>query len=265
MQLPELHGNVNQNSFFIYTACDTEYFKEFGRSIINSIKKNTNYGVHLHLYNPTEEQLNFCKSQNNVSFTFEYVPLELFNRSAEKWQTVPICPIEKSKYERILTAMSKGNDKSINERIQRTYFACARFIRLSQIIKSNTSLFAIDVDAIVRSHITKLSEDKDFYIHYITGKKARYLAGGLYLTGAEQGYKFLKEYADVLSKNISQDTLHWGIDQDVLDNIVPKYNFGNLPMSYIDWEMMPNSCIWTAKGKRKELDIFINEQQKYIF
>jgi hypothetical protein len=35
-------------------------------------------------------------------------------------------------------------------------------------------------------------------------------------------------------------------------------------MSYIDWAMRAESAIWSAKGKRKELDIFKNEQQKYL-
>jgi hypothetical protein len=122
---------------------------------------------------------------------------------------------------------------------------------------------AIDSDAIVRANIPSLPTIHDFYIHRITGRKARFLAGGIYLTGNEQGYNFLKEYAETLKSNIGCDTLHWGIDQDVLDYIVPKYNFGNLPLAYIDWEMLPNSYVWTAKGKRKELDIFVNEQKKY--
>lgn len=263
MNIPSLHGSLSQDKFFIFVACDRYYFDEFGKSIINSIKENSTHGIHIHLYNPTPSQLEYCKMQTRVSVSYEYVPLDLFKMAAATWEQIPTAPTEKLKYDRILTAMSKSNDKSIIERIQRTYYACARFIRLNQLINKNQSVLAIDVDAIVRSEIPKLSLEKDFYIHYISGTKARFLAGGIYLTGSEQGYHFLKEYADILKENIQFDTLHWGIDQDVLDHIVPKYNFGQLPIEYIDWEMQPNSYIWTAKGKRKELDIFINEQKKY--
>lgn len=263
MHIPTLHGKLTQDSFFIYVACDVNYFNEFGKSIINSVKANTNYGIHIHLFNPTTDQITYCNNQDRVSATFEHVPLDLFDTAASRWNIVPESPDEKLKYDRILTAMGKSDDKTIVERMQRTYYACARFIRLAQLLNERTQVFAIDIDAIVRSNVPTLSADKDFYIHHITGKKARFLAGGLYLTGSGQGYKFLKEYADILKEHIQNDTLHWGIDQDVLDYIVPKYNFGNLPISYIDWEMRPNSCIWTAKGKRKELAIFINEQKKY--
>ena len=35
-------------------------------------------------------------------------------------------------------------------------------------------------------------------------------------------------------------------------------------MSYIDWAMKSDSAIWSAKGKRKELDVFKQEQRKYL-
>jgi hypothetical protein len=35
-------------------------------------------------------------------------------------------------------------------------------------------------------------------------------------------------------------------------------------MSYIDWAMREDSAIWSAKGKRKELEIFKKEQDKYL-
>jgi hypothetical protein len=53
------------------------------------------------------------------------------------------------------------------------------------------------------------------------------------------------------------------LDQFILDAIVPQYKKGLLPMSYIDWAMRPESAIWSAKGKRKELEIFKREQSKY--
>jgi hypothetical protein len=125
-------------------------------------------------------------------------------------------------------------------------------------------LLAIDIDAVIRRPLPELDNARDFYMHYISGKKARYLAGGLYLTGNPNGYNFLKEYADILKTNIETDNLYWGIDQDVLTDIVPKYHWSDLPIEYIDWNMQERSYIWTAKGTRKDLEIFVNEKQKYI-
>lgn len=263
MMLPPLLGNLDQPDFFIYAACDHDYFNEFGPVLINSILKNTAFGVHLHLYNPTQEQINYCRSQDRVSITYEAVPIELFDLAAKQWETVPTDPELADRRRRIITAMGKGKDTSIQQRIQRTYFASARFIRLQQLIRPNSKLLAIDIDAIVRSNLPDLDNSRDFYIHYISGRKARYLAGGLYLTGNSNGYNFLTEYANILKTNINADNLYWGIDQDLLTALVPKYHWSDLPMEYIDWEMQDRSYIWTAKGTRKDLAIFVNEKKKY--
>jgi hypothetical protein len=159
--------------------------------------------------------------------------------------------------------MKKGADVNVQQRLQRTYFACARFIRLAQLIKRTDAVFAMDIDAVVRCPLPDLENLKDFYIHHIDGKKARYLAGGLYFPRTNSGYEFLQQYANTLKQHIMQDDFYWGIDQDVLDAIVPRYRWGQLPENYIDWEMRDGSYVWTAKGTRKNLAVFINEQKKY--
>jgi hypothetical protein len=263
MILPPLLGNLDQENFFIYAACDVDYFDEFGSTLINSVLKNTTFGIHLHLYNPTPEQIHYCRSVHRVSITYEHTPMDLFTSAAKKWTTVSNDPELADRRRRIVTAMDKGKDTSIQQRIQRTYFASARFIRLQQLIRPNNQLLAIDIDAIVRKDLPTLDNGRDFFIHYIFGRKARYLAGGLYFTGNNNGYSFLKEYANILKINIETDNLYWGIDQDVLFDIVPKYQWGNLPIEYIDWEMQDCSYIWTAKGTRKDLATFVNEKNRY--
>jgi len=260
MIMPPLEGKLSCNGFCIYAACDEKYFDSFGIPLINSIKKNYAGGVHIHLFNPRSDQINFCQT-NNVSFTYEYVDRHLFEAAADKWKTAPLDEVEKSKYDRILGAMEKSDDVDIVDRMQKTYYACARFIRLTQLRPSN--VFAIDSDAVVRKSFPHINGNFDFYMHSITGKKARTLAGGLYIPDTIKGPVFLKEYSDVLKSYIDQDYLYWGIDQDVLPYILKKYSVGQLPIAYIDWEMRPNSFVWTAKGKRKDLKIFTDEQKKY--
>jgi hypothetical protein len=259
MNIPPLQGNLSFNDFFIYTACDEKYFDDFAKTLTNSIKINTNDNVHIHIFNPRQDQIDFCL-EKNISVSYEYVAIHQFQTAANKWNIIPVDPLQKNNHERTLNAMGKGGDKSILERIQKTYFACARFIRLAEIL-NNQTVFSIDVDAVVRRNIPKLADNKDFFIHYIPGRKARYLAGGIFLNPT--GQQFIKEYANTLRSHIENDNLYWGLDQDVLDHIVPKYNIGALPISYIDWNMNPTSFIWTAKGMRKELASFIGEQKKY--
>ena len=262
MRMPDLKGTFDQTDFFIYAACDSMYFKDFGSAFVGSIRSNTNYNIHLHLFNPEPEQIDFCQ-RRGVGVTWEHVHRPLFVPSSQRWYPPPVQEPEKNRYDRTLNAMQKGGDTGVIDRMQKTYYACARFIRLAEIYQNQTVL-AIDIDAVVRVPVPTLDTSHDFYLHHIDGKRARYLAGGLWLNGTSSCQQFLQEYANQLRAYFDQDYVYWGLDQDLLDSTVPKYNWGQLPVEYIDWNMRTNSYIWTAKGTRKELTTFVNEQQKYI-
>lgn len=260
MMMPPIQGTCTQSSFFIYAACDSKYFEEFGYEFIRSIQQNTNAGIHIHVFNPTQEQIEFC-NQPGVSITWETITPDMFAESASRFASEPFQEPERDRYRRTQNAMVKGHDCNLHERMQKTYYACARFIRLAEILPQGQTCLAIDIDAIVRKSITPLPDKYDFYIHRITGRKARFLAGGIHCN--PNAGTFLKQYAEQLKSWINRDYLYWGLDQDLLDPIVPLYRFGQLPMSYIDWNMDPSSIIWTAKGARKESEVFVNEKQQY--
>ena len=262
MLLPNVHGSLQQTDYYIYTACDTEYFDSFGTVLINSTQANTNLGIHVHLFNPTEQQIDFCVHKG-VSVTYESIGLDTFAIAAERWDSTVLSNLEKTQLDRTLNAMRKGRDQTILERMQKTYYACARFIRLCDVFDQSVPVLAIDIDAVVRQPPVQLSNIKDFYIHQITGKKARILAGGVFLNPTVGSNQFLTEYAEKIKMYIGRDYLYWGLDQDILDQVVPKYNYGQLPLEYIDWNMQPGSHIWTAKGTRKELLSFVNESARY--
>jgi hypothetical protein len=258
MKLPPLHGSCSHRDFFIYAACDSEYFDAFGKTFVHSTAANSDHLMHVHLYNPRLDQIAHCEAVKNLTYTYEYVTADLFAAAAQNLESTS----HAVHYERSLTAMKKSNDANLTVRIQKTYYACARFVRLWEMIAPDAQVLAVDSDAVVRGKIPALA-DQDFYIHHISGNKARYLAGGVMLSGRTAGYQFLSEYAQQLQKHINSDYLYWSLDQDVLDHIVPQYSWGNLPKTYIDWDMNPNSYIWTAKGQRKDHAAFVNEQQKY--
>jgi hypothetical protein len=262
MKLPDLQGTCNYRDFFIYAACDSQYFDLFAPAFVNSIQRNTKDPIHLHLFNPRPDQLSFCQQQG-VSVTWETIPMHVFEVAADQWATVPATEPERSRYERTVNAMGKGNDSSVVERMQKTYYACARFIRLSALYQ-NTAVLAMDVDAVVRAPTTAPGTDLDFYLHHIGGSRARYLAGGLWFNAADYCGQFLGHYAEQLTGWFEKDYIYWGLDQDLLDQIVPKFRHGQLPIGYIDWNMRHDSCVWTAKGTRKNLAVFVKEQQKYI-
>lgn len=262
MQMPAVQGSLSQSSYYIYTACDCKYFASFGKALINSIQANSDLGVHVHLFNPTEDQLEFCTGKN-VSTTHETVDLDLFSLAVARWQLTALNDVEKTQLDRTVNAMQKGRDQNLLERMQKTYYACARFIRLAELFDQSVPVLSIDVDAVVRSSPVLLGGNIDFYVHKITGRRARTLAGGVMLNPTAGSRAFLTEYAKRLLEYLRNDYIYWGLDQDLLDQIVPKYNHNHLPAEYIDWNMQANSYIWTAKGTRKENLLFVNESARY--
>ena len=261
MILPTLHGAVAPVDFFIYSACDSVYFDEFAPVLIRSIRANSPEHVHLHIFNPRPDQLAWCAAQHNLSVSHEHVSADAFVTAAAQCNQ-PQSELAQSQLQRTLTAMKKGRDTNLLQRMQKTYYACARFVRLAQ-LAGTRSFMSMDVDAVVRSTVPRLSTEHDFYLHKITGAKARILAGGMYVNSQGRSQEFLNQYSAELQQSLEQDHIYWGLDQDVLDRVVPAYASGHLPVSMIDWDMQPTSCIWTAKGTRKDLPRFIAEQQKY--
>jgi hypothetical protein len=262
MNLPNLQGTCDHSDFFIYAACDQHYFDQFAPAFINSTRRNANVNIHIHLFNPRADQIDYCQ-QAQISTTWEHVPNSLFDLATQRWNNIPVSGSAKLHYDRTVNAMIKGHDSDLQARIEKTYYACARFVRLTELFHSYPVL-ALDIDAVVRKAVPVLPTNYDFYLHHIAGRKARYLAGGLWINPTDFARNFLKEYREQLVTYLINDYIYWGLDQDLLDPIVPRYNHGQLPISYIDWNMSPDSYIWTAKGTRKDLVAFVNEQQKYV-
>lgn len=255
MQIPQLQGTVLPQDFVVYAACDPAYFDQFAATFCRSVQQQGQHKVHLHIFNPRSDQLAYCRD-NSILHTWEYVGQNLFAAAASWLHNTGGEQLRRSQ-----VAMTKGDDATLDQRVAKTYYACARFIRLTKLKHQYRTVFACDIDAVMRRPVPVLGTQYNFYIHQIFGNKARFLAGGLYLNPGSED--FLQEYARVLQQHIEQDQLYWSLDQDVLDPLVPRYRYGQLPDTMIDWNMRPDSVIWTAKGARKSNPAFVNEQQKY--
>ena len=263
MILPPVHGNSPSSNTFIYTACDVNYFDEFARVLVNSARAHTDIPVHLHIFNPRPDQLCWAESQPNLSVTFEHVDISVFSDAASRLSMITDNAMLEDQLRRTENAMLKGHDRNILERMQKTYFACARFIRLHSIIAPESTVLAIDVDAVVRRHLDMLANNCDYYIHRVTGKRARFLAGGIQLNPTPGARKFMQEYSQQLQTALQQDCVYWGLDQDLLEHTASQHHWQQLPPELIDWNMLDHSVIWTAKGTRKSLAAFVNESAQY--
>jgi hypothetical protein len=86
MQIPPLLGNLDQDKFFIYAAADTVYFDLHAKPLINSIIANTpEIGVHIHIYNPRPDQIEFCRSRAGVTCSYENPSEVDFQSATDYW------------------------------------------------------------------------------------------------------------------------------------------------------------------------------------
>lgn len=262
MKIPPLLGNLDQDRFFIYAAADTVYFDLHAKPLINSIIANTpNFGAHIHIYNPRPDQIEFCRSRGGVTCTYE-TPSEMdFQQATDYW--LSRTQFSNDRQQQMFKKGQKQGRSDLAMLIRQTYYACTRFVRLAELLRPGQRCLSIDVDGLVRRQFDNHLGTEDFYL-YEKPKDGTHLAGAMLFNGTAGAHNFLQEYAGRLRTSIGEDDLYWFLDQLVLDQLVPKYHKGLLPMSYIDWAMRDESAIWSAKGKRKELELFKNEQGKYL-
>jgi len=267
MKIPKIQGETSIDDFFIFAACDQKYFDEFGKPFINSIKTNTPHQIHLHLYNPRPDQIEFC--QKHISFTYETIGRENFIAAVEKIEKIPPHdPQYKIKYDRSQGLIKKINLTHLSEVMEKTYYASMRFVRLREILEfKNFPCLSVDIDAIVRRELPRLCQDGDLHMFYIANprdaSKNRYLAGAIYLSNSEYSRNFLKDYARNITQSLIADDIYWSLDQEILKSVMERYTYTPISKDYIDWDMTPSGRIWTAKGTRKNVSVFLEESAKY--
>ncbi len=267
MILPSMSGSVDQKDFFVYTAADSVYFDNFGKQFIQSIKHNTNYGVHIHLYDPTPEQLNYCLETDKVSFTYEKTTNEQFKPAIEYWSRDDLSELDTDRKRIMVDLMTNLNkwypDDDLIKWIYKTYYASMRFVRLAEIINHPCKFINLDIDALVRAPIQiDFDNENDMYVY--TNHNGNYLAGSIFYPAKESTVKFIKELGNNIKEEIEKDNLYWFLDQYCLDAVANKYKVGFLPKDYIDWDLKTDTAIWTLKGWRKKNPVFIEEAKKYL-
>jgi hypothetical protein len=261
MNLPPIQGTLDQSGFFVYAAADRVYFDNHGRPLIQSVLTNApGVGVHVHIYDPLPEQLAFCQQRPGVSVTWETTNPVEFEQATKAWQNRS--DFANDRQRQMYKKGRTGGRDELHRLIRQTYYACMRFARLAEILKPGQRCLEIDVDGLVRAPFDSDLGTADFYL-YEKPKDGTHLAGAILFNGQPGSDVFLQAYGQAMRENIQRGDVYWFLDQVVLDHLVPQYRKGLLPMSYIDWAMRPESAIWSAKGKRKELEIFKKEQDRY--
>ena len=273
MILPELQGSLDQPNFFIYVAADHVYFQTYGRALINSVLHNTAYGVHVHIYDPTPADIEFC-TRPRVSLSWEHTTAQQFDAAIQLWSRHDLPEPYAARKQKMLGLKQFQHNDNLTLWIRKTYYACMRFVRLAELVHAPCRFLEIDIDGIVRAPFADRfadDADRDVYLYEkhkvdkITRQRTftGHLAGSILFTDKPAALSFIQDLAASLRQEIEADNTYWFLDQHVLDRVIQGYRKGILPQSYIDWRMTPDSAMWTAKGRRKDLEVFQRELQRY--
>lgn len=264
MKLPPLLGEFPQTDVCFYVAADETYFNQHAKPLIGSIRQYFSYPIHFHLYNPSEITKNWC-IVNDISYSYEVVDIKIVDPAFEIYRNMPT-DVE---LQRRRSKMIKPgeNVEKIRTELIKTYYACTRFVRLSELLVNPTYVIMLDADSLVRNYFDLLDKDCDIHIYEKNHRShvnyTQHLASTIFYTGTEDSYKLIQDHARLILEEYNKDTLYWFLDQETLDVAIQKYAKQPLSLRFVDFEMKDNSNIWCAKGPRKNLPIWLKEIQKF--
>jgi hypothetical protein len=264
MNIPQLYGNFPNDNIVFFVAADEKYFNLYGKSLISSIKHNFNHSIHFHLYNPSDSTKDFCK-KNNIYYSYEYFDETNVETAFEFYQMSTL----NEEFTRRRSTMIKIGEQmtKIRNELIRTYYACARFIRLHELLTKPTYVVMLDTDSLVRKPFLLPSKDYDIHIFEKKHKKhvtyTQHLASTIFYTGTEGSFKLIRDHARLILDEFKQDTFYWFLDQETLDLAIQKYKKSPLQKYFVDFDMEEYSFIWCAKGKRKNEQVWIDELTRY--
>jgi len=213
MILPSIQGNINISGNFFYFGCDLAYFDLYGKVLANSLKVNAPW-ARIHCHLFNPTDEQLAWCINkNVSVSCEYI------------------------------------DNSIKE--IKTYYACVRFIRIPEIFHPSAKIISLDCDSVAISYLSEekfVNDTMSTKVFYRT-KGGKALASTV-LFGPDDTRN---KYAAELKQYFDKDTYKWFLDQDVMDEMINKKEFGTITDTY--WgttaPKKKTGCIWTGKGDKK--------------
>jgi hypothetical protein len=265
LKLPPFEGKFPDSDVCFYVAADENYFNQHAKPLIGSIRRYFSYPIHFHLYSPSEESKNWC-NLNNISYSHEIVDVKIVDPAFEIYRNMP-SDLELRRRRGKMIKPGENVERIRNE-LMKTYYACTRFVRLSELLTTPTYVIMLDTDSLIRNGFDLLSKDYDIHIYEKNHRShvnyTQHLASTIFYTDTQRSYDLIQDHARLILEEYSKDTLYWFLDQETLDIAIQKYSKRPLELSFVDFDMKTSSNIWCAKGPRKNLPVWLEEIKKYL-
>jgi hypothetical protein len=264
LKLPPFLGKFPQSDICFYIAADEIYFNQHAKPLIGSIRRYFSYPIHFHLYNPSEASKKWC-IDHDISYSHEEVDVKIVDSAFDIYRSMP--SDEELRRRRSKMIKPGENIEKIRNELMKTYFACTRFIRLSELLTKPTYVIMLDTDSLVRNRFDLLSKEYDIHIYEKNHKShvnyTQHLASTIFYTGTQGSFDLIQDHAKLILEEYNNDTFYWFLDQETLDVAIQKYSKNPLELSFVDFNMKEASSIWCAKGPRKNFPVWLKEVKNF--
>ena len=237
---PAIQGEIPTGlgaSLLFFAAADSHYFDAYGRSFIGSmINSQASPCVHIHLFNPRAEQLDY---------------LERLRHSDERlqlsytWEDVDFGQ---------LPLLRRG-----------CYYYSVRFLRMAEVVKqARVNCLCLDIDALLVQPVEQLlAELQDCDIAFYSrferfGIDTKLLAGTLFVASTGLSSGLLATIGDKIRRFVSRGHILMKLDQIIIYDEFrkikrrhPELRFKSFDERLIDTRFSSTGIIWYPKGVSK--------------
>ena len=252
IRLPAIEGQIPARAdtpLLFFAAADSRYFDKYGRSFIGSLLAHQSaLGVHMHLFNPEPEQLDYLQrlAGGDTGLRLSYT-----------WEQVDLRPLPKPR--------------------QGRYYYSMRFVRMAQVMyQSGADCLCLDIDTLLVRPVTELVTvlkecDIAFYPRFRRfGIDTKLLAGTLFVRQAPLPLQLLTNIADKISRFISGGQVLNKLDQIVIYDEFKRFikhkpglRFKPLDETVIDTRFTATGIVWYPKGQSKNDALYDEKRRQY--
>jgi len=275
------HLKKNSIKKMIFFAADEKYYNLYGKKLIKSLFfYNNKWSIHAHIYNPSRNTINELRNNKKLTYSFEtlnelyfFQCYSSFMKNTDKSFQIKTLLTLKSNFKvRFSNILAKlipffgilvklSPRKPLIKHFKCIYFACQRFIVLNQLlnkINKKIDILAIDADSLINKKLPNFHDYKkcDIALLKRTDATQPFLAGIMYLPHQGKRLLFIDEYSRLILKSLIGFKINWGLDQETLSNVVPKYAFKKINSKLCDLDFKKKSFIWISKGNTKHSNKF---------
>lgn len=244
-------GFPKTGNFTILASCDSIYLRKHGLAFVSSCSLAND--VHIHIINPTKDDIDYATSLQAMILLWKKKNI---NGNTPFGLTV---------------TWEESHLSNLSDEERRAYYACNRFLVAPTIMRqSKGSLLITDIDCLINRRIFKPAEDVGLFLRESLpgtvgweARGTRVAAGAVFYNDTDSALIF----ADKVEDRICEQDFKWFSDQvsisEVYEEEKNNCSYHYYDSTFLDWEFISHTYIWTGKGERKHNNLKYLQRKAY--